>query len=153
MKGTGSNRIPLGPASGNKRVYSAIIEMPSSPQKHLNDEARKRMLVHRPVDRQASTATNRHHETSEIQQTARQYPTQDRITRVSSEILDNARMKLRASIRAINEDRHALRQQWEVDDRLQLLSVSNDLAELNKCFPVAEVGIEDAIDVIESRLL
>lgn len=156
LRGTGSNRIPLGPVSGNNRRYGEASEVPSPSQKRIKpDEAQGRILTHQSSSRQAPTGIANHdsYGMSEGQYRARQYVTHDRMSRDTDESLNHIATKLRANLRVINEHRVVLRRQWEMDERLQFLTVSNDLAELNRCFQVAENGIEDALDVVQKRLL
>lgn len=61
--------------------------------------------------------------------------------------------KLRASAYALAVDRDTLRQRWEVDEDLQLQTVTDHFIDLNEYFCTAEDGIRDALDVIERRLL
>ena len=61
--------------------------------------------------------------------------------------------KLRASAHGLDLDRAALRQRWEVDEKLQLQHVTDRLAELNDYFTATENGIRAALEVIEKDLL
>lgn len=61
--------------------------------------------------------------------------------------------KLRASQHALQVDRETLRKRWDVDEHLQLVHVTDQLAELNQHFTMAEEAIEDSLAVIEQKLL
>ena len=61
--------------------------------------------------------------------------------------------KLRASQNALQVDRETLRKRWDVDEHLQLVHITDQLAELNQHFTMAEDAIEDSLAVIEQKLL
>ena len=61
--------------------------------------------------------------------------------------------KLRASDHGISTDRETLRQRWEVNINMQRQSVTDHLAELIEFFANAQDSIEDALAVIEDKLL
>ena len=61
--------------------------------------------------------------------------------------------KLRASQHALQIDRETLRNRWDVDEHLQLVHITDQLAELNQHFTMAEEAIEDSLAVIEQKLL
>ena len=71
----------------------------------------------------------------------------------TSSILARCASKLRAAANGMAADRESLRERWEVDIKLQLQTVTDDLAELNSRFGDAEQAVFSAIDIIEQRLL
>lgn len=73
--------------------------------------------------------------------------------RESVGLLAKIASKLRASAHTLDVDRETLRQRWEVDTVLQLQRTTDNLADLNGCFTMAENGIHSALEVIEQRLL
>ena len=58
-----------------------------------------------------------------------------------------------ASQHALQVDRETLRNRWEVDEHLQFVHITDQLAELNKHFTLAEEAIENSLAVIEQQLL
>lgn len=129
MKGTGSNRVPLGPVSGNKRGGDENLGLLSSSPKRLkNEQTRQRSSVidltqdDEPVHylttqrirpRQASAkTTTKTTEPSKKQREARRRAAIDSIGRESVGALAKIASKLRASAHAIDVDRETLRQRW-----------------------------------------
>ena len=164
--GTGSNRTPLGPVSGNKRGGDEVIS--SSSKRHKSDHVRQPTSLtygaepvhYAPTRRtcppKASTKPTKaaRNKPSKSQRKARQRAAaKDQTSRETIGTLAQIASKLRASAHAIDVDRGTLRQRWEVDENLQLQSVTDHLSDLNECFTRAEDGIRDALEVIEKRLL
>lgn len=165
IRGTGSNRIPLGPVSGNKRRGDEIINVLSStPKRQKSEHPRQPYSIidlddpveyvptSRPRPRQASNRTSKAAR-SRPSKSQRKAPTRDQTSRESAGFMAHIASKLRASAHAVAVDRDALRRRWAVDEKLRLQSVTDHLEDLNECFGRAEDGMRDALDVIERRLL
>lgn len=165
---TDSIRMPLGSISGNKRRGDEVIDVLSSSPKRrkeehvrqpsttidltTDDQPAKYVPTRRP---QASTKTSKakKNRPSQKQRKARQRAASDRTSGESVAILARVASKLRASAHAVDVDRGTLRQRWEVDEGLQLQTVTDHLKNLNECLGRAEDGIRDGLGVIEKRLL
>jgi len=172
VKGTGSNRIPLGPISGNKRqrddaIYTLLFPpkrqkgenagQPSSTSEFIihDENIEKGPPTRHPLPHQTSTMTTKaaRSKPSKSQRKARQRSAQDQMSRDSFAIIARIASKLRASAYALAVDRDTLRRRWDVDENLQLQTVTDHFVDLSEYFCVAEDGIRDALDVVERRLL
>ena len=177
-KSTGSNRIPLGPVSGNKRP-SASVNLHSSSPKRAKTEApssvgqdfsqeniidltqgdeepityvRTRQRQHRNVSATANNIAGPSKSAGQ-RQARKERRASENVHKDTIGILARIASKLRAGAHAIDTDRDTLRQRWEMDEVLQHQHVTDQLAELNDYFTAAEDGIQDALRVIEDHLL
>lgn len=62
-------------------------------------------------------------------------------------LLEDTAARLKASIYNLDADREALRVRWEVDNRLQLLQITEHLKTLNDCFDQSVEGLRGSVDV------
>ena len=162
---------PLRPRVSNKRNSDVIGVLSSSPKRAKTEPSSTPNIVDltqddepesafipsrrpRPRPALADVTANRisRKSSQRRRKTARFWQEQD-IYRESLGALAKIASKLRASVHAIAVDRETLRQRWEVDEHLQLQHVTDHLVDLNECFTSAEIGIHDALEVIEKRLL
>ena len=166
--GSGPNRQPLGERSSNKRTADAVAGQTASRNKRTKTNATAFPAVAGSSHRNAIDLT------SEVP-TVTYVPTRPRlhyrnITRIfnprrrhlqreqliqgeTTGIIAKIASKLRASQHALQVDRETLRNRWEVDEHLQYVHVTDQLAELNKHFTMAEEAIESSLAVIEHQLL
>lgn len=172
VRGSGSNRIPLGPSSGNKRanrgnqtsapkrVKTENRPAPSRPgftRDNFIDLTGDDPITYAPTRRQqnrvGSTNTTRRIPSAR-QRRDRQRVVQERVThRETVGILAKIASKLRASAHALDVDRDTLRKRWDTDNFLQEQHITDHLSDLNRFFTQAEEGIRDALRVIENKLL
>ncbi|KAL8963098.1 MAG: hypothetical protein Q9193_000591 [Seirophora villosa] len=106
--------------------------------------------VSRPV-----TTTRGHHHPNRLnahQRAARTHQA-EAIAAGTSELLHATVARLKAGVVNVAADREALRARWEVDKRLQLLTITEHLKDLSECFALTEEGLQGAVDVIERFIL
>lgn len=75
------------------------------------------------------------------------------VHRETTGVLAKIASKLRACAHAFDVDRETLRARWEVDNNFQLQHITDHIAISMNILTRAEDGIEDALAVIEDRLL
>ena len=167
---TGTNNVALGPRASNKR--NAVIDLLSSSPKRAkteppatpnvidltqDDEPTTRFVpTRRPPSRPALANITNRGRGPKVSQKRRKNPRplqEQVIHRESVGVLAKIASKLRASAHALDVDRETLRRRWEVDTVFQLQRTTDNLADLNGCFTMAENGIHSALEVIEQRLL
>ncbi|KAL8905471.1 MAG: hypothetical protein Q9207_002625 [Kuettlingeria erythrocarpa] len=68
-------------------------------------------------------------------------------------LLEDTAARLRASIVDLDTDREALRVRWEVDNRLQLIQITEHLKTLNACFDRSAEGLRGSLEVIEKFIM
>ncbi|KAL8682001.1 MAG: hypothetical protein Q9224_006810, partial [Gallowayella concinna] len=68
-------------------------------------------------------------------------------------LLAKVASKLRAKVQSLNWDRESLRARWEVDQRLQLISITDYLKGVNEHFNRAEEALEAASTLIEHYIM
>ncbi len=166
--GTGSNRQPLSERSSNKRTADAVAGQTPSRNKRTKTDATTSPAAPGSSQRNAIDLTSEVPTVSYQPTRGRLHyrnisrifnPRRRRVNReqlIQSEttgIMAKIASKLRASQHALQIDRETLRNRWEVDGHLQLVHVTDQLAELNQHFTMAEEAIEESLAVIEHRLL
>ncbi len=168
---TGTNNVALGPRASNKRNTDLIDLLSSSPKRAkteppatpnvidltLDDEPTTKFVpTRRPPSRPALANITNRGPGPKISQKRRKKSRslREQVTHGESVgLLAKIASKLRASAHALDVDRETLRQRWEVDTVLQLQRTTDNLADLNGCFTMAENGIHSALEVIEKKLL
>ena len=168
---TGANNVALGSRATNKRNANEIIDLDSSsPKRAKTEQPATRSFIDLTQDdepitkfqptrrlplRSAPNTTNAG--TGPISSQKRRKSTRPaRLQDIHAESLGalaKIASKLRASAHALDIDRETLRQCWEVDEKLQLQHVTDDLTRLNGYFTATENDLYAALDVIETRLL
>ena len=168
---TGANNVALGSREMNKRNADEIIDLvASSPKRAKTEQPATRSFIDLTQDdepitkfqptrrltlRPASNTTNPGTGPKSSQK-RRKRTRPARLQDIHAESLGalaKVASKLRASAHALDIDRETLRQCWEVDEKLQLQHVTDDLAQLNGYFTATENDLYAALDVIETRLL
>ena len=71
----------------------------------------------------------------------------------TDDLLKEIMVQLDSSLIILNKHRDLLRNRWEVDKRLQLLTVTDHLRVLNECFAEAEKGLLGSVDVIQHFIM
>ena len=75
------------------------------------------------------------------------------VQEVTTEALYTVLSSLQANKNTISMNREVLRKQWELDPNLRFQTVTDDLQQLNGYFAEAQNILDDAIDLVEHRLL
>ena len=166
--GSGPNRQPLGERSSNKRTADAVAGQTPSRNKRTKTDATASPAVAGSSQRNAIDLTSvgpavtyeptrprlHYPNISRIFNTRRRPVQREKLIQgETTGIMAKIASKLRASQHALQVDRETLRNRWEVDEHLQLVHVTDRLAELNQHFTMAEEAIDDSLDVIEHQLL
>ncbi|KAI4157085.1 MAG: hypothetical protein L6R39_000799 [Caloplaca ligustica] len=99
------------------------------------------------------TARGPHLNRPTAQQRAAEAYQADAIAAYTGELLQDVVARLQASITNIDADREALRVRWEVDKRLQLLTITEHLKTLNELFARSEEGLRGSVEVIERFIM
>jgi flagellar biosynthesis chaperone FliJ len=68
-------------------------------------------------------------------------------------VLQKIVTRLQNTEKSIDKDRDRLRNRWEMDTRLQVQTVTDNLSDLNECFTRVENGVRDALAIINERVL
>ncbi|KAL9599415.1 MAG: hypothetical protein Q9219_003852 [cf. Caloplaca sp. 3 TL-2023] len=161
----GANLQPLGERSTNKRTASSqlpenesfkrpktegiatpVIDLTMEENTPLAHRTRSKVSGH-----QKST-TNRPYRPNEQQRAAAVYQA-EAVAAGTGELLHGIITRLKTTLLSIDADRDALRERWEVDRRLQLLTITDHLKMLNGCFEKVEKGLKDSLDLIEGSIL
>ncbi|KAL8808718.1 MAG: hypothetical protein Q9223_006447 [Gallowayella weberi] len=172
---SGSNRQPLSERSGsslNKR--SAAAPLPGKPAKRIKREVSS--SLHSVTTSHAFTVYQDGHEhhapprpttatkvsrlaTSKAQRKqnylrrAAHSPQTEAVAVGTAALLATITSKLRAKVQSLNSDRDSLRVRWEIDQRLQLTSVTDYLKGLNEYFNQAEGAMNAAASLIERYII
>ena len=173
---TGTNNVALGPR-GSKKRNAEIIDLASSSPKRAKTErpATPNIIIdltqeddptptkfiptrRLPIRPALAEITNLSTGTrpSQKRRKKKTRPVQQKKQDIHGDSLGTLAKiasKLRASAHALDVDREALRQRWEVDEMLQVQHVTDRLAEVNEYFTATENGIHAALEVIEMDLL
>ncbi len=166
--GSGPNRQPLGERSSNKRTADAVAGQTPSRNKRTKTNATAFPGVAGSSQRNAIDLTSEapavtyvptrprlhYRNISRIFNPRRRQVQREKLIQgETTGIMAKIASKLRASQHALQVDRETLRNRWEVDEHLQLVHVTDQLAELNQHFTMAEEAIEHSLAVIEQQLL
>ena len=162
------NRQPLAERSSNKRTADAVAGQTPSRNKRTKTNATASPAVAGSSQRNAIDLTSEvpavtyvptrprlhYRNISRFFNTRRRHVNREQLIQgETTGIMAKIASKLRASQHAIQVDRETLRNRWDVDEHLQLVHVTDRLAELNQHFTTAEEAIEDSLAVIEQQLL
>ena len=174
---TGTNNVALGSRASKKRNADIIDLVSSSPKRAKTEPPAPATVIDLTQDDDATTKFVPTDTTRRIssrpaltditnggaglkpsqhrkrRKKSARFPREQNIHAESLGTLAKIASKLRASAHALEMDREALRQRWEVDEELQLHHVTENLTELNEYFTATENGIHAALEVIETRLL
>ncbi|KAL8761123.1 MAG: hypothetical protein Q9184_002723 [Pyrenodesmia sp. 2 TL-2023] len=161
---TGANLAPLGERALNKRTATGQLPEDQSfkrpkvetplPQGHLIDLTQdeslppSRSYTARSNVSRTITATRGYHMSRQtVQQRAAEAHQAEAIAAGTKILLEDTAARLRASISNLCADREALRIRWEVDNRLQLLQITEHLKTLNDYFDQSAEGLRGSVDV------
>ncbi|KAL8972104.1 MAG: hypothetical protein Q9197_002941 [Variospora fuerteventurae] len=175
---SGANREPLGERALNKRTAAVQLPEnqsfkrpkletppPASPAQPIRiavtslENSRPGTRTHQPessnVSRPVTTTRGYGHPPNRVgaQQRAAETHQAEAVAAGTSELLHATVARLKAGVMNVAADREALRVRWEVDRRLQLLTITEYLKGLSDCFALAEEGLQGAMDVIERFIL
>ncbi|KAL8802008.1 MAG: hypothetical protein Q9182_004085 [Xanthomendoza sp. 2 TL-2023] len=172
---TGSNRQPLSErrdSSLNKR--SAAAPLPGKPAKRFKREGSSSMHSvttsqtftiyedgheqHAPARPKTATkvsrpATSKASRNQSHRQRAAQTHQIEAVATGTHVLLAKITNKLQAKVQSLNSDRDSLRVRWEVDRRLQLISITDYLKGLNEYFNQAEAAMKAASSLIEHYII
>ncbi|KAK0514364.1 hypothetical protein JMJ35_002981 [Cladonia borealis] len=169
--GTGQNRQPLGERSTNKRTAEAVAGQTPSKNKRTKTNTTASPAIEGSSQANAIDLTSEapavtifnpqrpgprlhYRNITRIFNTRRPHVSREQLIQgETTGIIAKIASKLRASQHALQIDRETLRNRWDVDEHLQLVHVTDQLAELNRHFSMAEEAIEDSLAVIEQKLL
>ncbi|KAI4094438.1 MAG: hypothetical protein LQ344_002187 [Seirophora lacunosa] len=118
-----------------------------------NSRPGARHLAESNVSRPITTTRGHHPNRLNAQQRAARTHQAEAIAAGTSELLHATVARLKAGVLNVAADREALRARWEVDKRLQLLTITEHLKDLSDCFALTEEGLQGAVDVIERFIL
>lgn len=164
LQTTGANLEPIGQKTINKRL--AAVQLPedqsfkrpkfentSSQTNPIDLEQDENRPIQSNVSRHMTTTKNNGVHRPNVQQRAAQAYQADAVATGTGELLKNVVTRLKASVMSINADREALRERWEVDKRLQLLTITDHLKDLSDCFGRAEEGLWASVEVIQRFIM
>lgn len=82
-----------------------------------------------------------------------QLPPDDASRTRTHQVLTKCAGKLQVAVNGIQADRDRLSQRWEADAALRSQTVTDYMADLNSHFFEAETTLQDAISIVEHKLL
>ncbi|KAL8927812.1 MAG: hypothetical protein Q9208_002228 [Pyrenodesmia sp. 3 TL-2023] len=167
---TGAKLAPLGERALNKRTATRQLPEDQSfkrpkvetslSQGHLVDLTQDENLpLSHPYTARSNvsrtvTATRGYHMTRHaVQQRAAEAHQAEAIAAGTKILLEDTAARLKASIFNLDADREALRVRWEVDNRLQLLHITEHLKTLNDYFDQSGEGLRGSVGVIERFIM
>lgn len=166
IRTTGANIHPLGERSVNKRTAATQLPENESFKRPKLEASSQADLIdltqdeNAPPARRPKSNVSRHvaangHRLNRLnpQQRAAEVYQAEAIAAGTGELLKGVVARLKTSVMSIDADRDALRRRWEIDRRLQLLTITDHLKVLNDCFARTEEGLRGSVEVIERFIM
>ncbi|KAL8842899.1 MAG: hypothetical protein Q9170_000303 [Blastenia crenularia] len=167
VSATGANAHPLRERTMNKRMATVQLlrnqdfkrpKLEQSSQAAVvditQDENAAPSLPHQSnVSRPVSVDKKRGNHAPNAARSAAVAIQADAIAAGTGDLLRSIVTRLNTGVETINSDREALRNRWEADKRLQLLTITDHLKILNECFARAEEGLRGSLEVIKRFIL